>query len=37
MNRDTKIASYWTAGSIAALVVIALIVWWAGVFEAAPK
>lgn len=37
MNRDTKLATYWTAGSAAVVVVLALIAWWAGVFEAAPK
>jgi hypothetical protein len=37
MDHDTKMATYWTAGSIAVLVVLALIAWWAGVFEAAPK
>ena len=37
MTRETKMATYWTAGGIALLVVLALIAWWAGVFEAAPK
>jgi len=37
MNRDTKMATYWTAAGIAALVLLALIAWWTGVFEAAPK
>ena len=37
MNQDTKMATYWTAGSVAVLVVLVLIAWLAGVFEAVPK
>jgi len=37
MNRDTKLATYWTVGSIAVLVLVALIAWWFGVFETAAK
>ena len=37
MNRETKLATYWTAAGIGALVVLALVAWWVGAFEAAPK
>ena len=37
MNRETKMATYWTAGGLAVLAVLALIAWWVGAFEAAPK
>ena len=37
MNRETKMATYWTAGGIALVAVALLIAWWAGVFDVVPK
>jgi len=37
MTRDTKLATYWTAGTIAGVIVIALIAWMLGMFEMPPK
>jgi len=37
MTRESKLATYWTAGSIVALAAIAAIAWMAGVFETAAK
>lgn len=37
MNRDTKLATFWTTGTLVVLVALALIAWWSGAFEAAPK
>ncbi len=36
MTPETKKSIYWTAGVLAALVVLVAILWVAGVFEVAP-
>jgi hypothetical protein len=37
MTHENRTVTYWTAGTTAALILVVLIAWWAGLFETMPK